>query len=263
MKKALLVVSFGTSYPDTRIKNIEACEIAMQAVCPDRDFFRAWTSHIIRKKVANRDQMYIDSPQQALERLIKEGYHDVVIQSLHILNGDEFEKITREMLVYKDQFKRMSIGKPLLSSIEDYQAVIDALIGQSPTLQQDERVVFMGHGASHHAFAAYACLDHLFMTKKLPFMMGAVESYPEIDIVLERLQQEHIRKVHLVPFMIVAGDHATHDMASDEEDSWNSQIKALGIETQCHLKGLGENEHIRALFATHLLTAIGEHENDR
>lgn len=258
MKKALLVVSFGTSYPETRIKNIESCEKTMQAVCPDRDFFRAWTSHIIRKKVANRDQMIIDSPQQALERLIKEGYRDVVIQSLHILNGDEFEKITSEVLAYKDQFQRMSIGKPLLSSIEDYQWVIDALISNSPKLQTDERVVFMGHGASHHAFSAYACIDHLFMTKKLPFIMGAVESYPEIDTVLTRLQQENVRKVHLIPFMIVAGDHATNDMASDEEDSWKSQIEAIGVEAQCHLQGLGENEQIRALFAEHLLQAIGE-----
>lgn len=259
MKKALLVVSFGTSYPETRIKNIESCEKAMQAVCPDRDFFRAWTSHIIRKKVANRDQMFIDCPQKALERLIEEGYRDVVIQSLHILNGDEFEKITTEVMVYKDQFDRMTIGKPLLSSIEDYQAVIDALIDNSPKLLADERIVFMGHGASHHAFAAYACIDHLFMTKNLPFIMGAVESYPEIDTVLVRLQQEKVRKVHLIPFMIVAGDHATNDMASDEEDSWKSQIEAIGIETQCYLQGLGENEQIRALFAQHLLNAIGEH----
>lgn len=258
MKKALLVVSFGTSYPETRIKNIESCEKAMQAVCPDRDFFSAWTSHIIRKKVATRDQMHIDSPQQALERLIKAGYRDVVIQSLHILNGDEFEKITREVLVYKDQFDQMTIGKPLLTNIEDYQIVIDALVNNSPLLQTDERIVFMGHGASHHAFAAYACIDHLFMTKKLPFIMGAVESYPEIDTVLTRLQQEKIRKVHLIPFMIVAGDHATNDMASDEKDSWKSQIAAMGIETQCYLQGLGENEHIRALFAKHLLNAIGE-----
>ena len=258
MKKALLVVSFGTSYPETRIRNIESCETAMQAVCPDHDFFRAWTSHIIRKKVATRDQMFIDSPQQALERLIKEGYRDIVIQSLHILNGDEFEKITTEVLVYKDQFERMSIGKPLLTTIDDYQKVIDALVDDSPNLQSDERVVFMGHGASHHAFSAYACIDHLFMTKKLPFIMGAVESYPEIDTVLARLQQEKVRKVHLRPFMIVAGDHATNDMASDEDDSWKTQIETIGIETQCHLKGLGENEHIRALFAKHLLQAIGE-----
>lgn len=258
MKKALLVVSFGTSYPEARIKNIEACEKDMQAVCPDRDFFRSWTSHIIRKKIAERDQMWVDSPQQALERLIAEGYTDVAIQSLHVLNGDEFEKIVKEVQVYQSQFEKMVIGKPLLSSFDDYQKVIAALEAQAPALQENERVVFMGHGASHHAFTAYAGIDHMFMDKKLPFMMGAVESYPEIETIVERLAVDNIKKVHLMPFMVVAGDHAINDMASDEEDSWNSQIKALGIQTQCHLVGLGENAQIRALFAQHLLNAVSE-----
>lgn len=260
MKKALLVVSFGTSYPEARIKNIEACEEAMRAVCPDRDFFRSWTSNIIRKKIAEHDQLFVDSPEQALLRLIEQGYTDIAIQSLHIINGDEFEKITREVLAYQDQFECMTIGKPLLSTVEDFQLAIDALKGQAPKLQDDERVVFMGHGTSHHTFAAYACLDHMFMEKKLPFMMGAVESYPEIETIVERLKHEHVRKVHLMPFMVVAGDHAINDMASSEDDSWSSQIQALGIETECHLLGLGENPKIRALFAQHLLDAINEKE---
>lgn len=256
MKKALLVVSFGTSYPDTRVKTIEACEKAMQAVCPERDFFRAWTSNMIRKKVANRDQMVIDSPQEALERLIKEGYTDVAIQSLHVINGDEYEKITTELKKYESQFEKMVIGRPLLSSMADFDAVIEALEFQSPKLEKDEYVVLMGHGSEHHTFAAYACLDHLFMDRELPFIMGAVESYPEIDSVIKRLQQANGKKAHLFPFMIVAGDHATNDMASDEDDSWKSEIENAGIATECYLQGLGENQKIQALFAKHLTEAI-------
>lgn len=258
MKKALLVISFGTSYPDARIKNIEACENAMKNVCSDRDFFHAWTSNMIRKKVATRDQMMIDSPQEALERLIEQGYTDVLIQSLHVINGDEFEKIVSGVELYRNKFNSMAIGKPLLSSFEDYQAVIEALEAQVPELEEGERVVFMGHGATHHAFASYACIDHMFMDKKLPFIMGAVESYPEIDSILLRLQAEKVKKVHLMPFMVVAGDHAINDMASDEEDSWNSQITALGIKAECHLVGLGENKMIQALFAKHLLDAMNK-----
>lgn len=258
MKKALLVISFGTSYPDTRIKNIESCEQAMHQLCPDRDFFHAWTSHMIRKKIAERDQIVIDSPKEALMRLMDQGYQDIAIQSLHIINGDEFEKIVREVEVYKQQFKRLVIGKPLLSSFDDYQAVINALAAQSPALKPDERVVFMGHGATHHAFAAYACMDHMLMDKKLPYIVGAVESYPELEPILERLEKEKVKKVHLMPLMLVAGDHAIHDMASADEDSWNSRIQALGIETETHLIGLGENKHIRELFTKHLLNAINE-----
>ena len=261
MKKALLVISFGTSYSETRIKNIEACEEEIRQAFPDRDFFRAWTSKIICQKVARRDQMYIDSPQEAFERLHQLGYTDIAIQSLHVINGDEFEKIVFEAKNYQDKFEKMVIGKPLLSSFEDYQAVIDALWGQSPKLQSDEYIVLMGHGATHHAFAAYACLDHLLRDKALPIMLGAVESYPELDGILTRLQAEKIRKVHLMPFMVVAGDHAINDMASEEVDSWSSRIRALGIQTENHLCGLGENKQIRALFVQHLQQALRGENN--
>ncbi len=258
MKKALLVISFGTSYPEARIKNIEVCEEDIKQAFVERDFFRAWTSGMIRKKIAQRDQMIIDSPQEALERLLLLGYTDIAIQSLHVINGDEFEKIVMVVSQYQDKFEKIVIGKPLLSSFEDYQSVIEALELQVPALQKNECVLFMGHGATHHAFAAYACLDHMFMDKNLPFMLGAVESYPELDSILIRLQAEKIQKVHLIPFMVVAGDHAINDMASDEESSWNRRIQALGIQTSCHLYGLGENRKIRLLFVQHLQQALSE-----
>ena len=261
MKKALLVISFGTSYHETRIKNIEACEADIQKAFPDRDFFRAWTSSMIRKKIAKRDQINIDSPKEALERLLQLGYTDIAIQSLHVINGDEFEKIISEVAVYQDKFEKIVIGKPLLNSFDDYQFVIDALCAQSPILQPDERILLMGHGASHHAFSAYACLAHMLRERNLPIMLGAVESYPELDSILPQLMAAKIKKVHLMPFMVVAGDHAINDMASEHEDSWSSQIRALGIETENHLCGLGENKQIRALFVQHLQQALNEGNN--
>ncbi|WP_434778302.1 sirohydrochlorin cobaltochelatase [Neisseria sp. Ec49-e6-T10] len=260
MKKALLVVSFGTSYPEARIKNIEACEQALAQACPDRDFFRAFTSGMIMKKIAKRDGLIVDNPEEALTRLRDMGYQDIAIQSLHVINGDEFEKIVHQVDAFKNDFERISMGKPLLSSFEDYEALIHALQAQMPDLQENEQVVFMGHGATHHAFAAYACLDHMLIAKNLPIIVGAVESYPELDWVLTRLDQAKASKAHLMPLMIVAGDHAINDMASDDEDSWNSQIRQAGIQTECYLQGLGENPLIRALFAQHLLAAINEEE---
>jgi sirohydrochlorin cobaltochelatase len=260
MKKALLVISFGTSYPETREKNIAACERRLAEAYPDRDFFRAFTSSMIMAKLAKRDGEFIDNPQQALTRLSELGYQDIAIQSLHVINGDEYEKIVTQINAFRDRFQRLSIGKPLMTSFADYEQLIEALQAQMPATATDERVVFMGHGATHHAFAAYACLDHILTHKGLPAIVGAVESYPEIDGVIARLRKEHVRKVHLMPLMIVAGDHAINDMASDEEDSWNTLIRAAGIETESWLQGLGENPLIQQMFVNHLQIALEQQE---
>lgn len=262
MKKALLVISFGTSYPETRKKTIAACEQRLAQAYPERDFFRAFTSRMIMAKLAKRDGEIIDNPEQALTRLRDLGYDDVAIQSLHVINGDEYEKITSQIEAFRPYFKRLVIGKPLITHFDDYERVIDALQQQAPDVADDERIVFMGHGATHYAFATYACLDHLLAHKKIPMIVGAVESYPEIEGIIERLKAEHVRKVHLMPLMIVAGDHAINDMASDEDDSWNTLIQQAGIETQCWLQGLGENPAIQQMFVEHLQHALAESEKE-
>ncbi|OAT27002.1 sirohydrochlorin cobaltochelatase [Buttiauxella ferragutiae ATCC 51602] len=256
MKKALLVISFGTSYHETCSKNIVACEEQLGRTFADRDRFRAFTSGMIIRKLKKRDNLEIDSPAQALKRLAELGYQDIAVQSLHVINGDEYEKIAREVQAYSHLFQRVALGTALLSDFNDYELLLDALQSQMPKLAADERVVFMGHGASHHAFSAYACLDHLMAARQIPARVGAVESYPEIDLIVRGLQQEKVRKVHLMPLMLVAGDHAINDMASDEEDSWKTQLQEAGIEAQAWLQGLGENPQIRAMFVNHLQRAL-------
>ncbi|VEC16360.1 cobalt chelatase CbiK [Citrobacter portucalensis] len=131
-----------------------------------------------------------------------------------------------------------------------------ALQQQMPTLGENEKVVFMGHGASHHAFAAYACLDHMMTAQRFPARVGAVESYPEVDVLIESLSQEGVAAVHLMPLMLVAGDHAINDMASDEDDSWKTLFNAAGIPATPWLSGLGENPAVRAMFVAHLQQAL-------
>lgn len=252
MKKALLVVSFGTSYHDTCEKNIVACERDLAASCPDRDLFRAFTSGMIIRKLKQRDGLDIDTPLEALQKLAEQGYDDVAVQSLHIINGDEYEKIAREVQSLRPLFKRLTLGTPLLSGHDDYVRLMQALEQQMPALNANEKVVFMGHGASHHAFAAYACLDHMMTAQRFPARVGAVESYPEVDVLIESLRNEGVRAVHLMPLMLVAGDHAINDMASDEEDSWKTLFTAAGITATPWLRGLGENPVIRAMFVEHL-----------
>ncbi len=258
MKKALLVISFGTSYHDTCEKNIVACERDLAASCPDRTLFRAFTSGMIIRKLKQRDNLHIDTPSQALQRLADLGYQDVAIQSLHIINGDEYEKIVRDVQALRPLFKRLTIGAPLLSGFDDYQQLISALNQQMPRLQPGEKVVFMGHGASHHAFSAYACLDHMMAVQQFPARVGAVESYPEVDVLIASLKQENVIRVHLMPLMLVAGDHAINDMASDDEESWKTQFSAAGIPAQAWLQGLGENPAIRAMFVAHLQQVLND-----
>lgn len=252
MKKALLVISFGTSYAETCRKNIRACEQRLAEAFPDRDLFSAFTSEMIIAKLARRDGLQIDNPRQALMRLAEAGYQDVLVQSLHIINGDEFDKVAGQVQAFAPRFVHLSLGLPLLSEHRDFDRLIEAMLAQCPRLAADERVIFMGHGATHHAFAAYACLDHMLMSRDLPVMVGAVESYPEISTLLTRLQQQQVRKVHLMPLMLVAGEHAINDMAADDEDSWKGQLARVGIEAQPWLQGLGENPLIQQLFLDHL-----------
>lgn len=261
MKKALLVISFGTSYAKTRQKNIESCEKQLAAAFPGRDFFRAFTSGMIIRKLKERDNLHIHNPEEALRHLYELGYEDVAIQSLHVINGDEYEKIVGQVENYRPFFRSVCIGKPLLSSFEDYSQLITALYYQIPKLKEDERVVFMGHGATHHAFSAYACLDHMMTNSGFPGRVGAVESYPEIELLIKGLKAEKIRKVHLMPLMLVAGDHAINDMASDEEDSWKTQLQQVGIEATPWLQGMGENNMIRQMFVEHLAQAINTLES--
>ncbi len=180
----------------------------------------------------------------------------MAVQSLHIINGDEYEKIVREVQSMRPRFQRLTLGAPLLSGHGDYVQLMQALRQQMPPLAATERVVFMGHGASHHAFAAYACLDHMMAVQGFPARVGAVESYPEVDIVINELSRQGVTGVHLMPLMLVAGDHAINDMASDEDDSWKTRFNAAGIPATPWLNGLGENPAVRAMFVAHLQQAL-------
>ena len=253
MKKAILVVSFGTSYKETREKTIEACEKKIKEAFKDYDFFRAFTSNMIIRKLKNRDNIHIENPIEALDRLYKEGYKEVVVQTLHIICGEEYTKLKEQINSYNDKFEKIVLGRPLLSQIDDYKETIEALKLQIPNLENDEAIVFMGHGTEHEAHSAYPALDYMLKQDNIKAYVGTVEGYPEIDEVIVNLKKDKISKVILMPFMLVAGDHAINDMAGDEEDSWNTILKENGFKTEVFLKGLGENEGIQNKFVKHAL----------
>lgn len=252
MKKAILVVSFGTSYHDTMKKTIEVCENKIKESFIDYDVFRAFTSNKIIRKLSTRDNIKIDNPLQALTKIHEKGYKEVIVQTLHIINGEEFEKLKNNVKLFEDKFDKILLGKPLLTSIDDYKETINALKLQMSNLEKDEAVVLMGHGTVHEAHSSYTCLDYMLEDYDIKAYVGTVEGYPELDNVIKKLRKNNISKVKLMPFMLVAGDHAKNDMASDEEDSWKSILIKEGFEVDIHLKGLGENPKIQDIFVSHI-----------
>lgn len=256
MKKAVLVISFGTSYKETREKTIEACEKRIAEAFVDYDFFRAYTSNVIIKKIARVEGIQIDNPMEALERLSKAGYDEVVIQSLHIICGEEYNKLREQVECYSTHFKKLSLGRPLLTQIQDYKAAISAVKEELPPCAENEAVVFMGHGTTHEAHSAYCALEYMMEQEEMNTYVGTVEGYPEIGEVIRRLEKNNIQKVYLMPFMLVAGDHAMNDMAGEEEDSWKSIFEAKGFEVIIKMQGLGENKGIQRRFVRHALESM-------
>lgn len=260
MKKAVLVVSFGTSYEQTRKKTIEVCENKIKEGLKEYDFFRAYTSNMIINKIKRRDNICIENPIQALDRIFEEGYEEVIVQTLHIICGEEYNKLKDQVNSYKDKFRKIVLGRPLLKYIDDYKETVEIVRHQIPQMEEDETVVFMGHGTSHESHSAYPTLEYMMRDAGINAYVGTVEGYPELENVIKRLKQDNIKKVNLMPFMLVAGDHAINDMASDDEDSWKSVLVDEGFNVEVYMIGLGENSGIHNKFLNHALDCKKIHE---
>lgn len=255
MKKAILAVSFGTSYPDTLRKTIAATEQALAEAFPDWEVRRAFTSGMIIRKLKERDGVEIENVHQAMHRLEEEGYTHVAVQSTHVMHGEEYEKMLSQLEPYRMRMK-ISVGMPLLHSEEDYLSVAKALLNWLPSLDADEALVLMGHGTTHFANSAYAQMEHMLQAHCDRVYLATVEGYPTLDSVERQLaKRPEICRLMLAPFMLVAGDHARNDMSGDE-DSWAEQLKQAGYTVRCILQGLGECSAIRELFVEHCRLAM-------
>lgn len=253
IKKAILVVSFGTSYEDTREKTIDVIERDIEKAYPDYKIYRAWTSKVIINKIKKRDGLKINTVKQAMEEMIHDKIEELIIQPTHVINGIENDLMKRDALVYQEKFISIKFGNPLLTTDSDNRKVIEVLMNEFNTLKEDEVLVFMGHGTTHYANSVYAALDYTFKDMGYPnVFVGTVEAYPAMETLLKLVKEYKARKVILTPFMIVAGDHATNDMASNDEESWKSQFEEAGYEVECIVKGLGEYAGIREIFIQHI-----------
>lgn len=251
-----MIVSFGTSF-DEAMPAIVNIEETCRRAFPDYDFYRAFTSGMIIRKLKKTKNIVIHNPQEVMEQLAAEGYEEVLCQPTHIINGMEYEKMMGMLVPYKDRIPVIRVGRPLLTDEEDYRKSCQIVMQElDRPLEQDEAFVLMGHGTEHFSNSAYCQFEN--MLRDLGYentYVGTVEGFPGLDYVIRRMKIRGIRKVHLMPLMIVAGDHARNDLAGAEADSWDSLLQAEGFETEIILKGMGEIDAIAALFVEHLQAA--------
>ncbi len=253
----LLVVSFGTSYNDSRRLTIGAIEAAMEAAFPDYSVRRAFTSQIIIDHIKRRDGEVIDNMEEALERAVNSSVKNLVVQPTHLMDGLEYNEVIDAAAQYADAFNSISIGAPLLASDEDFQAVA-AILADAAAPYDDGRtaVCFMGHGTEAASNAVYAKMQQVLSDSGYDrCFIGTVEAAPTLDDVLALVQASGSERVVLMPMMIVAGDHANNDMAGDGEDSWKTIFESAGCEVECVVRGLGESEAVQALLVEHAKTA--------
>ncbi len=256
-KKGILVASFGTSHEDTRKVTIEACENKISEVFPEYEVRRAFTSNIVRKILKEKNNMDIDDVEGALIKMKNDGFSEIVVQSLHVIPGEEYqEKILKITDKFKNSFKKIDVGRPILNDIADYEIAAKALKEQIQELKKEQAVILMGHGTHHPANACYSCLQTILDEQIQNIYIGTVEGYPELDDIIPKLKAKNIKEVTLMPYMIVAGDHAKNDMAGDEDDSWKTILEKEGFKVCCHLHGLGENSAYQNIFVEHLRDAI-------
>ena len=276
----LLVVSFGTSFNDSRVKDIKGIEDALQAAYPDWSVRRAFTAQIIINHVQARDGEKIDNMQQAMDRAVANGVKNLVVQPTHLMHGAEYDEMMEMIDDYRDKFESVAVAEPLLGEVgadatvinEDKEAVAKAVTaeavatagydGVEAAAKDGTAFVFMGHGTSHTAKVSYSQMQTAMQTLGYDnVFIGTVEGEPEstsCENVIEAVKAAGYTKVVLRPLMVVAGDHANNDMAGADEDSWLSQFEASGAfdSVDCQIAGLGGVADVQQLYIAHTKAAI-------
>ena len=257
-EQELLVVSFGTSFNDSRRLTIGAIEGSLAESFPDWSVRRGFTSQIIIDHVLSRDGVAIDNVSEALNRAADNGVKTLVVQPTHLMDGFEYNDLVDELAGFADAFEAIAVGEPLLSSEEDFAAVAEAIAQATAEYDDGETAIcFMGHGTEAESNGVYAKMQQVLSEAGYDnYFIGTVEAEPSVEDLLAAVQAGDYKRVVLRPLMIVAGDHANNDMAGDEEDSWKSVFESAGYEVECVLSGLGELEAIRDLFVQHAQAAM-------
>ena len=254
----LLVVSFGTSFNDSRRLTIGAIENVLESAFPDFSVRRGFTANIIIDHVQRRDGILIDDVKNALDRAVENGVRTLVVQPTHLMNGFEYNDIVDEVAQYSDAFEKVVFGEPLLTSDDDFRRVEKAIVDWTSGYDDGKTAIcFMGHGTEAESNGIYSKMQNLLTADGYGnYFIGTVEAEPSLEDVVKSVKNGDYERVVLEPLMVVCGDHAFNDMAGDEPDSWKSAFEAEGYEVECIMRGLGENADIQQIYVDHAQTAI-------
>ena len=254
-KDAMVVMSFGTTYKDTRAKTIDATVDAIKAAHPNTKVVTAFTSHIIRDRIQQKEGITYPTPEEALAELKKDGYTRVALASLDVIPGMEYNYDAAVYNLYKDNFKKMTLGTSLMywmgqeNQTDQVIETLKAVQSQFPKVGKEDAVLIMAHGTPDPANAYYSVIQDRIHTLGLKnVFVYTVEGTPNLEQVIPQLKLHGIKHVTLMPFMMVAGDHANNDMAGNEPDSHKSILEKEGFKVDTYIHGLGENPNIRNLF---------------
>ncbi|MBQ9202271.1 MAG: sirohydrochlorin cobaltochelatase [Bacteroidales bacterium] len=250
-KAALLMVHFGTTYDDTRTKTIDAVNERVRNTFTGFEVRESYTSRIVRRRLMARG-IVKDTPLEALLRLRAEGYTHVIVQSTNLIDGLEMASLRAEVEQMAPFFKEIRLGQPLLSSVDDALRVTDILTRRYPAARRSH-VLFVGHGSESSATALYSQLDYMMKSAgRKDCHVGTIEGYPTFSTALAEIRSAGARQVTLVPLMLVAGDHATNDIAVD----WRERLEAVGLQVNLSLEGLGEIPEIQDIYLDHIRFAM-------
>lgn len=254
-KDAMVVMSFGTTYKDTRAKTIDATVDAIKAAHPNTKVVTAFTSHIIRDRIQQKEGITYPTPEEALAELKKDGYTRVALASLDVIPGMEYNYDAAVYNLYKDNFKKMTLGTSLMywmgqeNQTDQVIETLKAVQSQFPKLGKEDALLIMAHGTPDPSNAYYSVIqDRIHTLGMKNVFIYTVEGTPNLEQVIPQLKLHGIKHVTLMPLMMVAGDHANNDMAGDEPDSHKSILEKEGFKVDTYIHGLGENPNIRNLF---------------
>ena len=261
MKRAILIVAFGTSVPEAR-RAFEQVDVRAKGAFPSIEIRWAYTSRIIRAKLAKQGTR-LDSPEMALARFMDEGYTHVAVLSLHTIPGIEFHQLYRNAMLFGDMtggFRRVAVARPLLSSQEDIERVSKALIERIPKDRRPrDAVIYMGHGSRNHpADALYSAMNFVFQDLSPNVYVATVQGYPGLTDILPKFAGKNINRVYLIPFMSVAGEHARKDMVGEQPDSWKSVLTANGLTCEAVMTGTAEYPEIVEIWLDHLRDSFAQ-----
>lgn len=251
-KDAMVVMSFGTTYKDTRVKTIDATVDAIKAAHPNTKVITAFTSHIIRDRIQQKEGITYPTPEEALAELKKDGYTRVALASLDVIPGMEYNYDAAVYNLYKNDFKKMTLGTSLMywmgqeNQTDQVIETLKAVQSQFPKLGKEDGLLIMAHGTPDPSNAYYSVIqDRIHTLGMKNVFIYTVEGTPNLEQVIPQLKLHGIKHVTLMPFMMVAGDHANNDMAGNEPDSHKSILEKEGFKVDTYIHGLGENQNIR------------------